>query len=105
MHQHTFGDLQLEEVWIHSRLLQDTAHLLRQIRLAKLPRRKIDGHVERLIRGKLVLPKFELEARLAQYPLTDVQDEPAFFGDGNEIHRRDQASLRMLPTHQSFKAA
>src|SRR6185295_3536339 len=105
MHQHAFGDLKFEEVWIHAGLIEDAAHLLSQIRLAKLSGRKIDGHVQRLIRRKLILPKFELEAGLSQHPLTDVQDKPTFFGDGNEIHWRDQAPLRMLPANQSLKTA
>ena len=51
-----------------------------------------------------VYPQGSLATRLAQDPCADVDDEAAGFGKPNELIRRYQASLWMLPTDKRLDA-
>ena len=70
----------------------------------KLARRQIDAHLERPQGRELRLPFFGLLASLAQNPLADTQNHAALFGDGDEIDRRNDAFVGMIPAHQGFHA-
>ena len=49
-------------------------------------------------------PLLQLAQCLAQHPFADVDDDVAVFDDGQELHRRHDAALRMLPAQQRFHA-
>ena len=68
----------------------------------KLSCRNIDRQVEKLTH-RLGPDKVEhFAAGAVQYPAADLFDQVAFFGDGDETTRQNQAALRMLPAHQGF---
>src|SRR5262249_23009583 len=66
--------------------------------------RYIDADPQILGRGVRSLPGRKLAARLAERPFTDREDQSGLFGDRDELARRDETSLRMVPSDQSFKA-
>ena len=40
---------------------------------------------------------------LAQHPFTDRHDEAGFFGERDEVRRRDQPQIRVLPAQKGFQ--
>jgi len=48
-------------------------------------------------------PACDLLCRFSEYPVPDVDDQPGFFCDGNELVRADEASGRVLPADQRFR--
>ena len=59
-----------------------------------------DGYAGKL--GHLGLPLFHLPAGFVQGPLPEREDQPGFFGEGDEIGRQDQSAFGMLPAKQGF---
>ena len=68
-----------------------------RLRILELHRRQIDGDAD--ISGQLG----RIDAGPAQHPVAELDDQAGFFGERNEIGRRDQAALRMVPAHQGFE--
>src|SRR5665647_858826 len=77
---------------------QCLTYLLDKIRLAELTRTDIDGKLQ--VSGVYIaFPSFELGTGGFQYPLADRQDQYGFLGQRDELQRRDQAALGMLPPY------
>src|SRR5918998_5171575 len=57
-------------------------------------------------RGKIaqaqLLPLAPLATRSLQHPLSDGNDEPGLFGEGDELIGAYRAALRVLPTQEGF---
>ena len=45
----------------------------------------------------LAPPELTLATGLLEYPAADVRDDPRLFGDVNELARRNETALGMLP--------
>ena len=71
-----------------------------QVLLPELPRRHVDAYHHRRQAG--VLPRLVLSTGFAQHPIADRHDQAAFLSQRNELHRRDHAKSRMIPTNQRF---
>jgi hypothetical protein len=54
--------------------------------------------------AELRLPAHELAAGLAQHGFAHRVDQPALFGQADELHRRHHAALGVQPAHQRFHA-
>ena len=97
LHVGALGDLELEHGRVEPGPVQRTADLRRQVRVAELDRREVDGHPDR-VTG--VAPAPALVAGGVQHPVADLADQPAGLGDGDELVGRQVAELRMLPAQQ-----
>ena len=49
-------------------------------------------------------PRLQVLERLRQHPVADARRQPGVLDQRQELHRRDQAALRMVPAHQRFQA-
>ena len=70
--------------------------------LPELSAGKVDRY--RNARKPGAVPGIHLRARGAQYPFADGVDKAGLFRDRNELSRRDQAVIRVLPAEQRFDA-
>ncbi len=77
-------------------------HMLLQIVLIELLRRKIDRHPQN--RQIPPLPFRDLVTGQAQDQIAQGGHQAQFLGQGNELVRRDQATFRMAPADQRFQA-
>ena len=90
---------------VDARLLKDHRDPVDERGLAELLARQVDGDGERLVEREHLLPALHLAARLAQNPLAELDDHARLFGDRDEVHRRDEAALRVLPPDERLEAA
>jgi hypothetical protein len=98
-----FGYFKFQVGTGRSRFGDGARHAVDEIAVAELQRADVDG--QRQVRGGWIfLPERKLPAGRGQYPLPDRQDQPAFFGNANELVRSDQAADRMSPADQRFGA-
>ncbi len=58
-----------------------------------------------VLHGEHRLPAVHLPARLAQHPLAERDDHAGLFRDRDEVYRRDEAALRVLPADERLEAA
>ena len=66
-------------------VVRQTLDLLREVATHELTERHVDGDAaEWGASPEDAVPAGELCARLLQHPCTDLQDEPAVLGDGDE---------------------
>src|SRR2546429_4956514 len=84
------------------RSLERLTDHLQEVALPELKRRQIHRNAQR--RQTLELPGTRLAAALAHHPFTDRVDQPARFRQRNELSRRDESPLRMLPAQQRLDA-
>ena len=49
-------------------------------------------------------PALNLPANLGHSPVADGKDQARLLGQGNEIHGRDKAALRMPPANEGLQA-
>ena len=49
------------------------------------------------------MPDLDLPGRLSHNPFPNGNDDPIFFGNGDEFVRTNQSSLRMLPIDKHLK--
>ncbi len=75
-------------------------HLFRHARLHELPSRQVHGYDELAI--VLDLEARRHQCRFLQHPRAELDDEAALLGEGNELGRREEAPLRVLPAHERF---
>src|ERR1700684_4376667 len=64
--------------------------------------RNIDADRERRIEDEFLMPLRHLPASFFEHPLSQVDDQVAFFGDGDEFARRKDTSNRVVPPDQRF---
>ena len=94
--EYRLGDFQLESVWGNARETEGGLHGFVEIPAEKLRRRKIDSHPDCLGPSRCI------HAGLTQRPVANGDYKARLFGKGNEITRRYDAMLRMVPAHQCF---
>src|SRR5712691_19374 len=97
LHQDTFGELEVERAGFQAGFSEGGANLFEESLGTEFGGRHIDGNP--LERQARVLPFARLFAGFAQYPSTDGENQTTIFGDGHELGRRDQSSIRVLPTY------
>ena len=102
LHDHAFGDLELEQARRHATDRQRLIDVLQQAFVDELARRKIDRHRDRP--HSLALPRHVLQASLPEYPTTDRNDQAGFFRKRNEFARRQHGSILMAPAQQRLDA-
>ena len=61
-------------------------------------------HIRRSPAAPARRPSGDLAARLAKDPAADRQDRAVLFGDLDEVARRHEAALRVLPAHEGLDA-
>src|SRR5581483_5462045 len=71
--------------------------------LTELARRQVHG--DRQGPRAARLPGDDVGAGAAQHPFADLNDEPAFFQNRDELRGQDHAARRMLPAKQRLGAA
>jgi hypothetical protein len=89
--------LEYQAVALQAGLGQDVAHQLRKLWF-ELTRRQVHRDLD------VACPPDGFRARGAQYPLTEMIDETAGFRDWHELHRPEEATFGMLPTHECLGA-
>src|SRR5689334_10760524 len=47
-------------------------------------------------------PRRKLSARRAHYPLANLDDDSGFLGNRNEVERRDEPELGVMPAEKRF---
>ncbi len=83
--------------------LQRRAGDVRQRRSIELTAGHVDAD-ENIRTGAGIDPRARLAAGLLQHPGADRHDEAGLLGDRDEVHRRDHAAGRVVPTHQGLEA-
>ncbi|MCY1413895.1 hypothetical protein D9M71_293330 [compost metagenome] len=97
-----FSDFQLKKRRIQAGITQHIGDLVIKVRTPKRTARDI--HRDKFKITPLGLPLNHLRAGLAHHPAVDFADQPGTLGNGNEVGRRYQPALRMLPAHQRLDA-
>jgi hypothetical protein len=95
---HVFPDLELEPASLELRLLDCAQNRPHQMSALELNRGKVHGHLDRLRPGR------RIGARPLERPLPHAHDEPGLLGARDEIARRDEPPLGVVPAHQGFEA-
>src|SRR6185437_13399271 len=100
--QQTLRHLQHETLRLEVERLEHLRYLAYEISLGELTHREVDPHRLRVVVFVLAAPQLTLPARLFEHPAPDIGDEPRVFGDVDEIARRHEPALRVLPPQQRF---
>ncbi len=96
------GQLELEVLRRQAGVAQRARHDVGQADVAELHGRQVDGHHHRRHAG--VDPGLQLRDGGAQHPFADRDDLAAGLGQRDELGRRDEAELGMLPAQQRLDA-
>src|SRR5918999_283487 len=70
--------------------------------MLELAQREVYAHYRGRIAQALLLPLAPLATSFLQHPPSEGNDEPGFFGEGDELVGAHRAALRMLPTQEGF---
>ena len=70
----------------------------------QLASRDVHPHGEGLVVGSRQLPAPRVAARLVQNPLPDRDDQTGLLGERDEVGRRQEAAVRVLPAHEGLHA-
>ena len=100
LHGERLGDLELEQPRRQPGFLERLRHHLGELRIVELPRREVDRDLQAALGADEGRPA----AGFAQHPFADLEDQAALLGDLDELARRHQAALGMLPAHQRLVA-
>ena len=95
VHQLAFGDLKLDQGRIDACRIDHGADAHIEVGLAELTRRYVHRHGNRP--DAAGGPAFQVFAGASYDPFTDRHDEPGLFEHRNELRRRYDAPLGMLP--------
>jgi hypothetical protein len=81
----------------HAVARQEGVHLVREVRVEQAPLAHVhgDGELHALVRPIPVLPE-----RLLQHVRGEPGDQPRLLGEREELHRRQQPVIRVLPAHE-----
>jgi hypothetical protein len=96
MHDHAFGNLQLQEFGCHARLVQGVPYVAKQARVGELSRRQV--HRDAQCRHALALPSHILRTGGLDDPFANRHNQPRFLSKRNEMAGQQQAAIGMLPT-------
>src|SRR3954453_1794347 len=99
-----FGDLEPEQLRRHARTCQRLVDDRREVGIAQLARRHVDRHGRGLAAHTVVDPASQLRECFEQCPGADGHDRSGVFGDGDELGRRHDRAVTLLPAHQGFEA-
>jgi hypothetical protein len=97
LQQQALGQLQFKAAGGQAGAGQDFGDLLRQVALAELRRRKVDGQDD----GRV--PPHRFGAGRLQRPSADLEDQAGRFRDGDEAIRFDRAEHGMVPAQQRLE--
>ncbi len=100
-HDQAFGQLQAQPRRLHAGLGKNRRQQRDEIRFGELARADVDGQ-RQAGRCRLALPACQLEAGSAHDPGADLDDEPAFFGDADEVKRQHDLAIGLVPAQQRF---
>jgi len=64
---------------------------------------KVNAHREGFSLTRHTLEFAKLAARLRQHNLAERHDQVGFFGNVNELGRRDKSAFRVIPANKSFE--
>ncbi len=95
--KHAFGDLELQALRRQPGLGEDRGNLFGKAGVAQLQRRHVDGEPG----------QFGADGEAAgfqQHPFAELADHAAFFGDGDELRRRQCAMDLVCPADQRLRA-
>src|SRR5208282_4028115 len=95
VHQHAFGDLQIEPYLLRPELADGAHDDFDEIRAAQLRRRDVDGHS--YVRQALFDPGGPIACGAAQCPGADLLDQTQRFEHWYDLPGRDDALLRVSP--------
>ena len=101
LHQHAFGDLELEPGRLEAGRLERIADRRQELAVAQLCRREVDRD------GKIpapLPPGRGLTTGLAQHPGAERPDQAVGLGRRDELARRHQPAFGMVPAHQGLDA-
>ena len=101
-HEQRLGQFDLDQRRVEAGTPDDPRDDCIEILLLELPRRHVDRNRAGL--DSLSLPLLDLRAHGLQHPFAHRKDQARVFEDGDELARRDQALLRILPAQQRFEA-
>src|SRR5882762_3751710 len=89
---------ELEAVRLERALGERTLDLAQQVLVLELPRRKVDRNGQR---GRnAALQRLVVRAPDSEHPGSDRNDQPRVLGVPDELQRRKQSELGMLPPDQ-----
>ncbi|MNN00710.1 hypothetical protein D3C81_1133100 [compost metagenome] len=97
-HHRAFGHFQLQQGRSQASLVQHLGHLPVQFMLAKQAAGNVHCHKRQL--PAFGLPLHHLPTGLAQHPGVDFGNQPGALGNRDELARRHQAALGVLPAYQ-----
>ena len=104
LHGRAFGDFKLQQMWWQTRLGQGLFHITDDVGVHKLAHRQVHGHAGWGGKGVgVTAPAGGLLAGFVQYPPAHGHNLPVVFSHGNELDRRNEAHLRVVPTHEGFE--
>ena len=101
---HALGDFNDELFGSETSRAQERSELIGKPGVTHLLARKVDAHVERGCLAPGPSPARQFTGRLLKSPPAQVADRAGRFGEGDELRRRDQAELGVLPAHQCLEA-
>ena len=79
------------------------AHVADEVAADQLAARQVDRDRQRHV-ADLLLPGDQVFGRLLHGEQAELHDQPAAFGDRDEVGRRDRAAARVLPAQQRLEA-
>ena len=98
------GHLQAELAAGDAGLQQQRLNVVGQTLARELAGGEIDADPQGAVAGIFAAPGLDLLACLGESPVADGQNQPAFFGQRNEVHGRDESPLGMMPADERLKA-
>ena len=101
-HDHALGQLELEQVGRHARFLDRGGDRGHQVLLLELPGRDVDRELQPRVAHAVPAP--DLGAGGAQHPGADRHDQAGLLGQRDELGRRHQAEVGMVPAQQRLDA-
>src|ERR1700677_808450 len=99
-HKDTSGDIYFETSAYKAGLGKYRSDAFDKTLFAELDCRNVDRYPWRWQAGSL--PDASLSACFAQYPIADLNNQAAVFGDRHKLSRGDEPPVRMAPTYQGL---
>src|SRR5205085_4955585 len=87
-------DLEHQVRRVRAEPLDRAHHLLHDLGLPELSRRQVEAHLQR---ETVAAPLCVLAAELLDHPVADYLDQAHLLRERDELSRRDQAAVRVLP--------
>jgi len=104
LHDHAFGDLELEVTRVEARVVDRLFDITHQSMILQLPRGNVDADKHILGAGIAQLPLTHLLTGFFEHPLANRDDQARVLGQRNEVAGWDQALVRVFPAHERLQA-